>query len=89
MKYAYKVVREFTDKESGKKYVVGADYPANISKARVKTLLHKDNQYKEQYIAIVLDNDLTKAELIEVANDNNIEVSEKDTKANIIKVLEG
>lgn len=89
MKYSYKVIREFTDKESGKKYVVGEDYPENISKTRVKALLHKDNQYKQQYIALELNDDLTKADLIEIANDNNIEVSEKDTKANIIKALEG
>lgn len=89
MDYSYKVIREFTDKDSGKKYVVNEDHPTDISNKRIKTLLFKDNEYNQQYIAIVPSSDATKADLIEIAEKHNIEVSEKDTKADILKVLEG
>ena len=48
MDYSYKVIREFTDKDSGKKYVVNEDHPTDISDKRIKTLLFKDNEYNQQ-----------------------------------------
>lgn len=52
-------------------------------------LLHADNKYNKQYIKLVVDGKNTKAELIEIADKHGIEVSENDTKAEILNTLEG
>ena len=52
-------------------------------------MFHKQNEFKEQYIALDVDSKSTKAELLEIAKDFDLEVSEHDTKADIVKVLEG
>ena len=50
-------------------------------------MFHKQNEFKEQYIALDVDSKSTKAELLEIAKDFDLEVSEHDTKADIVKVL--
>ncbi|MFG5045792.1 hypothetical protein [Staphylococcus haemolyticus] len=89
MAYSYEVVREFIDADDNKTYVVGSDYPTDITDVRITQLLHADNKYNQQYIKLVVDSDNTKAELIEIAEKHGIEVSEKDTKAKILDALEG
>lgn len=89
MTYSYEVVREFTDANSNEKYVVGSEYPTDVSDKRISQLLHKDNKYNQQYIKLIVDEKNTKADLIEIANKHSIKVSEKDTKADILKALEG
>lgn len=87
MAYSFKVVREFVDKHDNKKYEVGDQFPTDISKKRINELFHKQNEFKEQYIALDVDSKSTKAELLEIAKDFDLEVSEHDTKADIVKVL--
>lgn len=89
MTYSYEVVREFTDANSNEKYVVGSEYPTDVSEKRIGQLLHKENKYNQQYIKLVVDDKNTKSDLLEIANKHNIKVSEKDTKADILKALEG
>ncbi|MEX3487367.1 hypothetical protein [Staphylococcus warneri] len=89
MTYSYEVVREFTDANSNEKYVVGSEYPTDVSDKRISQLFHKDNKYNQQYIKLVVDDKNTKSDLLEIANKHNIKVSEKDTKADILKALEG
>ena len=50
-------------------------------------MLHADNKFNKQYIKLVVDDKNTKAELIEIAQKHGIEVSEKDTKADILDTL--
>ena len=89
MAYSLKVVRKFIDKHDNKKYEVGDQFPKDISKKRINELFHKQNKFKEQYIALDVDSKSTKAELLDVAKTHGIEVSEHDTKADIVKSLEG
>ncbi|ARJ08766.1 MULTISPECIES: hypothetical protein [Bacilli] len=89
MAFAYKVIRSFVDKHDNKKYEVGDEFSADISKKRINELFHKQNKFKEQYIALDVDSKSTKAELLDVAKTHGIEVSEHDTKADIVKSLEG
>ena len=89
MAYSYKVVRPFIDKEDGKEYKVGDDFPTDITNERVEQLFHKQNVYNEQYIALDVDAKATKAELLEIAEKHGVDVSKDDTKAVIIKTLEG
>lgn len=89
MAYSYKVVRTFIDKESGKVYKVGDEFPTDITSERIEQLFHKQNVYNEQYIALDVDAKATKAELLEIAEKHGVDVSKDDTKAVIIKTLEG
>ena len=89
MAYSYEVVRPFVDADSKKPYEVGDIYPTDITDERITQLLHADNKFNKQYIKLVVDDKSTKAELIEIAQKHGIEVSEKDTKADILDTLEG
>ncbi|MCT2015169.1 hypothetical protein M3D50_11765 [Staphylococcus capitis] len=89
MAYSYEVVRPFVDADSKKPYEVGDIYPTDITDERIMQLLHADNKFNKQYIKLVVDDKNTKAELIEIAQKHGIEVSEKDTKADILDTLEG
>ncbi|MGX0910167.1 hypothetical protein [Staphylococcus caprae] len=89
MAYSYEVVRPFVDADSKKPYEVGDIYPTDITDERITQLLHADNKFHKQYIKLVVDDKNTKAELIEIAQKHGIEVSEKDTKADILDKLEG
>ncbi|WP_270671378.1 hypothetical protein [Staphylococcus hominis] len=89
MAYSYEVVRPFVDAEDNKPYVVNDIYPTDITDERITQLLHGDNKYNKQYIKLVVDSKNTKAELIEIARKHGIEVSENDTKADILDTLEG
>ncbi|MEB5628930.1 hypothetical protein [Staphylococcus capitis] len=89
MAYSYEVVRPFVDAEDNKSYEVGKPYPTDITDERITQLLHADNKYNKQYIKLVVDDKNTKTELIEIAQKHGIEVSEKDTKADILDTLEG
>lgn len=89
MAYSYEVVRPFVDADSKKPYEVGDIYPTDITDERIIQLLHADNKFNKQYIKLVVDDKNTKAELIEIAQKHGIEVSEKDTKADILDTLEG
>lgn len=89
MAYSYEVVRPFVDADSKKSYIVGKPYPADITDERITQLLHADNKYNKQYIKLVVDSKNTKAELIEIARKHGIDVSENDTKADILDTLEG
>ncbi|WP_367122790.1 hypothetical protein V6D01_08830 [Staphylococcus capitis subsp. urealyticus] len=89
MAYSYEVVRPFVDADSKKPYEVGDIYPTDITDERITQLLHADNKFNKQYIKLVVDDKNTKAELIEIAQKHGIELSEKDTKADILDTLEG
>ena len=89
MAYSYEVVRPFVDAEDNKPYEVGDIYPTDITNERITQLLHADNKYNQKYIKLVVDSKNTKAELIEIADKHGIEVSESDTKAEILNTLEG
>lgn len=89
MAYSYEVVRPFVDAEDKKPYEVGDIYPTDITDERITQLLHADNKYNQQYIKLVVNDKNTKAELIEIADKHGIEVSESDTKAEILNTLEG
>lgn len=89
MAYSYEVVRPFVDADSKKPYEVGDIYSTDITDERITQLLHADNKFNKQYIKLVVDDKNTKAELIEIAQKHGIEVSEKDTKADILDTLEG
>ena len=85
MTYSYKVVRPFVDKEDGKEYKLGHEFPTDITSERIEQLFHKQNVYNEQYIALDVDAKATKAELLEIAEKHGVDVSKDDTKAVIIK----
>ena len=89
MAYSYEVVRPFVDADSKTPYEVGDIYPTDITDERIIQLLHADNKFNKQYIKLVVGDKNTKAELIEIAQKHGIEVSEKDTKADILDTLEG
>lgn len=86
----YEVVRKFNDKHTGLSYDVGSEYPSEqVDDQRFNELFNKNNKFNKQYIKIVASDDLTKAELIQIAEDHNIEVNKKDTKNDIVAKLEG
>lgn len=85
---AYKVIKVFKDKDTGKSYEVG-DSIEQLSPLRFEVLFHKQNEYNERFIAIDVDEDMTKAELFEIAAHHGIEVNKKATKADLLKALEG
>ena len=87
MEFRYKVVRPFKDKHTGKYYTVGDTYECSLK--RFKELFFKDNAYNEQYLNVDVPNNAKKADLLEIAEAHNIKVSEDNTKAEILKALEG
>ena len=89
MAYSYKVVRDFINKEDQKEYKVGDEFPTDITSKRIDELFHKQNVYNKQYIALDVDAKATKAELLEIAEKHNVDVSKDDTKAVFLKALEG
>ena len=89
MDYSYKVVRDFINKEDQKEYKVVDEFPTDITYKRIDELFHKQNVYNKQYIALDVDAKATKAELLEIAKKHNVDVSQDDTKAVILKALEG
>ena len=87
MGYQYKVIRPFKDRYTGKYYTVGDTYECSLK--RFKELFFKDNAYNEQYLNVDVPNNAKKADLLEIAEAHNIKVSEDNTKAEILKALEG
>lgn len=85
---AYKVIQAFRDKDTGKSYEVG-DSIEQLSPLRFEVLFHKQNEYNERFIVIDVDEEMTKAELFEIAAHHGIEVNKKATKADLLKALEG
>lgn len=85
---AYKVIKAFTDKDTGKSYEIG-DTIEELDSVRFEVLFHKQNDYNERFISIDVDEEMTKAELFDIAEYHGIEVGKKATKAEIIKALEG
>lgn len=85
---AYKVIQAFKDKDTGKSYEVG-DSIEHLSPLRFEVLFHKQNDYNERFIAIDVNEDMTKAELFEIAAHHGIEVNKKATKSDLLKALEG
>lgn len=89
----YRVIRAFNDKHTGHKYEVGDAYPTNgadVSKERINELFHKDNLYSKQYIVIDADQRTTKKELIEIADQHEINFDkpvDKLIKADILEKL--
>ena len=87
---AYEVIRNFTDKDTGTQYVVGDTYPnEQVDDKRFDELFNRNNKYNKQYIKIEVSDYLTKAELVQIAEDHNIDISKKDTKNVIVEKLEG
>ncbi|HFE6642698.1 TPA: hypothetical protein ACU3JJ_002059 [Staphylococcus aureus] len=82
---------DFTDLEDNRHvYLKGHVYPRkgyNPTDERVKSLASVDNKRNEQMIYIVNDK-LTKKELVEIANLASLDVDEKQTKAEIISAFE-
>lgn len=87
MKVQYKVVRPFIDKDTQKRYAIGDIYECSLK--RFKELFFKDNAHNEQYLSVDVTDNAKKAELLEVAEAHDIEVTEDNTKAEILKALEG
>ncbi|HFN8365107.1 TPA: hypothetical protein ACHHAJ_000250 [Staphylococcus aureus] len=82
---------DFTDLEDNRHvYLKGHVYPRkgyNPTDERVKSLASVENKRNEQVIYIVNDK-LTKKELVEIANLASLDVDEKQTKAEIISAFE-
>ncbi|ACJ64571.1 TPA: hypothetical protein ACKW2Y_001968 [Staphylococcus aureus] len=82
---------DFTDLEDNRHvYLKGHVYPRkgyNPTDERVKSLASVENKRNEQMIYIVNDK-LTKKELVEIANLASLDVDEKQTKAEIISAFE-
>ncbi|HGN7148632.1 TPA: hypothetical protein ACU24H_002727 [Staphylococcus aureus] len=82
---------DFTDLEDNRHvYLKGHVYPRkgyNPTDERVKSLASVENKRNEQMIYIVNDK-LTKKELVEIANLARLDVDEKQTKAEIISAFE-
>lgn len=87
MEFRYKVVRPFIDKDSKKRYEIGDTYECSVG--RFKSLFFKDNAYNEQYIVLDVLKNAKKADLLKIAEAHNIKVTEDNTKAEILKALEG
>ena len=88
MAYSYEVVRPFVDAED-KNHMKLATFILLTLQMSVLLNYYIDNKYNKQYIKLVVDGKNTKAELIEIAHKHGIEVSENDTKADILDTLEG
>ncbi|HCH7056741.1 TPA: hypothetical protein RQC88_002634 [Staphylococcus aureus] len=82
---------DFTDLEDNRHvYMKGHVYPRkgyNPTDERVKSLANVENKRNEQMICVV-DDKLTKKELIEIASLASLDVDEKQTKAEIISAFE-
>lgn len=85
-KVVYKVVNPFTDKDTKKEYQKG-DTIEDVADDRIDVLYLGKNKYDKQYIEIQSVDDATKSDLLEIAEQHNIEVSKHDTKAEILKTL--
>lgn len=82
---------DFTDLEDNRHvYMKGHVYPRkgyDPTDERIKSLASVENKRNEQMIYVV-DDKLTKKELIEIASLASLDVDEKQTKAEIISVFE-
>ncbi|HDK9368222.1 TPA: hypothetical protein PVP86_001383 [Staphylococcus aureus] len=82
---------DFTDLEDNRHvYLKGHVYPRKgyePTDERIKSLASVENKRNEQMIYVV-DDKLTKKELIEIASLASLDVDEKQTKAEIISVFE-
>lgn len=82
---------DFTDLEDNRHvYMKGHVYPRkgyNPTDERIKALASVENKRNEQMIYVV-DDKLTKKELIEIASLASLDVDEKQTKAEIISAFE-
>lgn len=78
-----KVLRTFRDKETKVRYVVGDTYSSK-NKERVKHLASKGLILVDE-----VDEKLTKAELLKLATDKGLEVTDKNTKKELIELLKG
>ncbi|CEH26034.1 TPA: hypothetical protein PD760_002622 [Staphylococcus aureus] len=82
---------DFTDLEDNRHvYMKGHVYPRkgyDPTDERIKSLASDENKRNEQMIYVV-DDKLTKKELIEIASLASLNVDEKQTKAEIISAFE-
>ncbi|HCZ1528024.1 TPA: hypothetical protein O2M92_001947 [Staphylococcus aureus] len=82
---------DFTDLEDNRHvYMKGHVYPRkgyDPTDERIKSLASVENKRNEQMIYVV-DDKLTKKELIEIASIASLDVDEKQTKAEIISAFE-
>ncbi|HCW7723192.1 TPA: hypothetical protein OYF52_001251 [Staphylococcus aureus] len=82
---------DFTDLEDNRHvYMKGHVYPRkgyDPTNKRIKSLASVENKRNEQMIYVV-DDKLTKKELIEIASLASLDVEEKQTKAEIISAFE-
>ncbi|HFG0336357.1 TPA: hypothetical protein ACGFP6_002369 [Staphylococcus aureus] len=82
---------DFTDLEDNRHvYMKGHVYPRkgyDSTDERIKSLASVENKRNEQMIYVV-DDKLTKKELIEIASLASLDVDEKQTKAEIISAFE-
>ncbi|HBC4021072.1 TPA: hypothetical protein KED57_001980 [Staphylococcus aureus] len=82
---------DFTDLEDNRHvYMKGHVYPRkgyDPTDERIKSLASVENKRNEQMIYVV-DDKLTKKELIEIASLASLDVDEKQTKAEIISAFE-
>ncbi|HCY9988772.1 TPA: hypothetical protein O2G41_001174 [Staphylococcus aureus] len=82
---------DFTDLEDNRHvYMKGHVYPRkgyDPTNERIKSLASVENKRNEQMIYVV-DDKLTKKELIEIASLASLDVDEKQTKAEIISAFE-
>ncbi|HDE0373502.1 TPA: hypothetical protein PB612_000828 [Staphylococcus aureus] len=82
---------DFTDLEDNRHvYMKGHVYPRkgyDPTDERIKSLASVENKRNEQMIYVV-DDKLTKKELIEIASLTSLDVDEKQTKAEIISAFE-
>lgn len=85
----YKVLVPFRDKETDTPYKQG-DFIDSLTIKRYKELSNqRKNDYDTKFIAIDAVDNSKKSELLEIAEAHNIKVSEDNTKAEILKALEG
>lgn len=82
---------DFTDLEDNRHvYMKGHVYPRkgyDPTDERIKSLASVENKRNEQMI-YVIDDKLTKKELIEIASLASLDIDEKQTKAEIISAFE-
>ncbi|COY90243.1 hypothetical protein OYN83_09135 [Staphylococcus aureus] len=82
---------DFTDLEDNRHvYMKGHVYPRkgyDPTDERIKSLASVENKRNEQMIYVV-DDKLTKKELIEIASLASLDIDEKQTKAEIISAFE-
>lgn len=84
------VKKDFTDAEDNKHiYRKGETYPrksVEVSKERIEALATTKNKRKEVLIYII-DNSMTKKDIVSIINELNINIDEKATKAEILEYL--